>query len=66
MTNVCNFYHITSKLHHQKKTLLIIILKINKNLQIRFYSTFLVLNLTIYLKIKTGENFLINTKKIAK
>ena len=61
-TNICSV--IVSKLHHNKKPYLIILLKIDKNLEINFYYIILPLNLAVYLQIESDKEFLFDIKEI--
>ena len=64
VANTSIFSIIIAKLYYKKKSYSIILFKVNKNLKIGLYYTFLFLNLIIYLQIKGDKEFLLNTKKI--
>ena len=64
ITSINIFYIIISKLSHLKESYLVILLKINKNLEISFYYTILFFSLAIYLKLKDDIKFSLNIKKI--
>ena len=55
---------IVGKLHHKKKPYLIILLKVDKSLEINFHYTILLLSLAIYLQIKGGRESLFNAEEI--
>ena len=56
---------VIGKLCYRKKPCLIILLEIDKDLEIGFYHTILPLNLAICLWVKDGEKFVLDIKKIA-
>ena len=56
---------IVSKFRYIKKLYSIILLKIDKNLEINFYYIILPFSLIIYLWIKDDRKSLLDTKKIA-
>ena len=64
MASIDIFGIIVNKLHNKKKLYLIILLEVDKNLEIGFYYTILPLNLAIYLWVENGGKFLFNVKKI--
>ena len=55
---------VIDKLCYEKKPCLIILLKVDENLEVSFYCIILSLNLAVYLQIKSGGEFLLDTKKI--
>ena len=61
MANINIVSIIVSKFYHKKKLFLIILLKIDKDLEVSFYCIILPLNLTIYLWIKGNKKFLFDT-----
>ena len=56
---------VIGKLRHRKKPCPIILLKVDKSLEISFYCTILPLCLAIYLRIEGSEEFLLDAKEIA-
>ena len=56
---------VVSKLRHKKKLCPIILLKVDKGLELGFYHTILPFNLAVYLQIEGGREFPLNTKEIA-
>ena len=65
MAGASVFGIIVNKLYYGKKLCLIILLKIDKNLEIGFYCTILPLNLATHLQVESDKEFLLNTKRIA-
>lgn len=57
---------VIDKLGYKQKPSPIVLLKIDKNLEIRFYYTILMFYLPICLKIKSGGELPFNAKKVAK
>ena len=55
---------VVSKLHHEKKLYPIILLEVDKSLEIGFYYTILPLSLTVRLRVKGGREFLLNVEEI--
>ena len=51
---------IVGKLYYKKKLCLIILLKVDKSLEINFYCIILPLNLAVCLQIKGGRKFLLD------
>ena len=64
MANASILCIVISKLRYEKKLYSIILLEINKSLEVGFYYTILPLSLTIYLQIKSSKEFLLNVKEI--
>ena len=56
---------IVNKLCHKKKLCPIILLKVDKNLQIGFHYTILSLSLAICLRVESGKKSLLNVEEIA-
>ena len=54
---------IVDKFRHEKKLYPIILLEVDKSLEIDFYYTILPFDLTIYLWIKNSEESLLNIEK---
>ena len=65
IANANIFGIIISKLYHKKKLYLIILLEINKNLEISFYYTILPFNLAVNLYVEGDDKFLLDAKEIA-
>lgn len=51
-TNICVFCIILGKFGYWQEFNLVVLLEINKNLEINFYDIFLLINLAISIKIK--------------
>ena len=58
------FKIIISKFCYEKKLYLIILIEVDKNLEIGFYYTILPFNLAIYLQVKGNGKSLFDAKKI--
>lgn len=58
------FIVVISKLGYWQEFYSVVLLKINKDLKIRFNCAFLLFCLTICLKLESSEKFLLNIKKI--
>ena len=56
---------IVGKLRHKKKPCPIILLKVDKGLEVSFYCIILPLSLAVYLQVKSGGKFLLDIEKIA-
>ena len=56
---------VVSKLCHKKKPYPIILLKIDKSLEVGFYCTILPLSLAVYLRVEDGGKYLLDAKEIA-
>ena len=56
---------IIGKLYYEKKPYLIILLKVDKNLEVSFYYAILLFGLIVYLWVKDNEKSLLDTKEIA-
>ena len=56
---------IIDKLRHKKKSYPIILLKVDKGLEVSFYYNFLFFGLTVYLWVEDGREFLHNAEEIA-
>ena len=56
---------VIGKLCSGKKLCLIILLKVDKSLEISFYYTILPLCLALYLWVESGREFLLDAKEIA-
>ena len=54
---------IIGKLCHGKKPCPIILLEVDKNLEVGFHYTILPLNLAVCLQVESGGEFLLNAKK---
>ena len=65
MASTSIFSIVISKLCYGKKLYLIILLKVNKNLEVGFYYIILSFSLAISLWIKGDKKFLFDAKKIA-
>ena len=55
---------IVGKLRYKKKPYLIILLEIDKGLEIGFHRTILPFRLAVYLRVEGGGESLLNAKKI--
>ena len=55
---------IINKFRYKKKSYLIILLKVNKNLEVSFYHTILPFNLAVCLQVKGNKEFLFDVKEI--
>lgn len=66
MANVCVLGIVISKLDDEQKPSLVILFKIDKNLEVRFYYTILTFYLAVCLQIKGVRDLLFNIKKILK
>ena len=56
---------VVSKFRHRKKPCPIILLKVNKSLEIGFYRTILPLSLAIYLRVEGGRESPLDAEEIA-
>ena len=56
---------VIGKLRHGKKLYSIILLKVNKGLEVDFHCAILLFGLTFYLRVKGGEESLLHAMKIA-
>ena len=56
---------IVGKLYHRKKLCLIILLKVDKNLEIGFHCAILPFDLTVRLWMESGGEFPLDAKEIA-
>ena len=54
---------VVSKLYHKKKSCVIILLEVYKNLKIAFYFIILPLILAVYLQIEDNKKFLVDIEK---
>ena len=66
MAGACVFDIIISKLCHQYEPSLIVLLKINKDLEIVFYNTILIFDLAIIFLIKGGEKPMLDAEEVTK
>ena len=64
VANISIFDNIVGKFCYKKKSYPIILLKVDRDLEIDFYCAILLFGLTIYLWIKSNRKFLLNTKEI--
>ena len=64
VTNASIFGIIVNKLCYKKKLYLIILLKVNKNLEIGLYYIILSFNLAVHFWLKGNREVLLNVKKI--
>ena len=65
MAGASIFGIIIGKLRHGKKLYLVILLKVDKNLDIGFYHAMLSFGMTVRLLVKGGKEFLLNVEEIA-
>ena len=65
MANVNIFGIIISKLRYEKKPCPVILLKVDKDLDVGFYHAILLFGLIVHLWVKDGGESSLNTKKIA-
>lgn len=63
-TDNYTLYIIVYKYGHKKEFYLVIMLIVDKNLEINLYYTILSLSLAIFLWVKDNRKFLLNTKEI--
>ena len=56
---------VVSKLRHGKKPCPIILLKVDKSLEVGFHRTILLCNLTVRLRVEDGEESPLDAKEIA-
>ena len=56
---------VVSKFRHKKKLCLIILLKVDKSLEINFYYIVLPLSLAVHLRVEGDKKSLLNAKEIA-
>ena len=63
--NIDIFSVIIGKLYHKKKLCPIILLKVDKSLEVGFYCIILSLSLAVYLQVKSGKKFLLDIEEIA-
>lgn len=64
MAGICILSIVIRKLSHWQEAYQIIFVKIDKNLEVRFYYITLMFDLTVDLQIEENEKFLFDTKKI--
>ena len=64
VVNASIFGIIIGKLHYKKKPCLIILLKIDKSLEIDFHCIILALSLAVYLQVEDNRKSLLNTGEI--
>ena len=64
MVNVYIFGIIIGKLYYEKKLYSIILLKVNKNLEVDFYYTILPFGLVIHLRVEGDKESSLDVKKI--
>ena len=62
--SICIFNIIIDKFCCKKKLCSVILFSINKSLKVDLYHLILFFDLAIYIKIKSGEKFLLDNKKI--
>ena len=65
MADACIFGILISKLCYKQEPSLIILLEIDKDPKVGLYDTVLLLYLTVCLKLKNGEELLLDVEKIA-
>ena len=56
---------VVGKLHHGKKSYSIILLEVDKNLEVGFHRTILPFNLAVRLRIEGGGEFPLDAEEIA-
>ena len=64
MAGIGIFGVVIGELCHGKKLCPIILLEIDKNIEVSFYCTILPLHLAVRLRVEGGEEFLLNAKEI--
>ena len=64
MANASILSIVVSKLRHGKKSYPIILLKVDKSLEVGFHGTIMPLNLAIRLQVKDGGEFLLDAEEI--
>ena len=64
IANIGIFGIVVSKLRYEKKCCLIILLKVDKDLEVGFHYTILPLSLAVCLWVKGGGESLLDAKKI--